>query len=123
MYFFKEAPSSADSILLSGRLESTRDQLESTDADSHLRLQLSESSIHTQSGEASIRRRTVFSIIPFTLTCFNIHHTFGCSFTMWLFDCFLYSNVFPDGSSYSSSAEISSRDHDVLDGQEVDRSG
>ena len=66
MYLFKEAPSSADSILLSGRLESTRDQLESTDADSHLRLQLSESSIHTQSGEASIRRRTVFSIITFT---------------------------------------------------------
>ena len=123
MYLFKEAPSSADSILLSGRLESTRDQLESTDADSHLRLQLSESSIHTQSGEASIRRRTVFSIIPFTLTCFNIHHTFGCSFTMWLFDWFLYSNMFPHGSSYSSSAEISSRDHDVLDGQEVDRSG
>ena len=66
IYLFKEAPSSADSILLSGRLESTRDQLESTDADSHLRLQLSESSIHTQSGEASIRRRTVFSIITFT---------------------------------------------------------
>ena len=129
---------------------STRDHLESTVVDSHIRLQLSESSIHsnhhTQSGEHLNCFNVIFHcdlfwkyemalntvrILFYQSISFNIfitiiaihwyvHHVLH-QYVLIKIAYYKWCPWIIDLSSYLSSAEMSSRD--VLDGLEVDRSG